>query len=224
MLIIDGPAQERIAAAIRAAEARTSGEIVCTLDAAPHRYVEWLLALSAALAFTIPPVATLLGFGPERWAAILGIWRDAPLSDVQVVELMVGAQLLTLSLVTPLLWWSPFRQRWVPLPLRRDRVHEIALHEFLARGVHLTAGRTGVLIHVSVEDHVAEVVADGAIWDRVTPDCWAETLDLLLDGLRRGDPAGGYEAAIARAGALLAEHFPPGPRAVDELPNRLILL
>jgi putative membrane protein len=214
----------RIADAIAAAESRTSGEIVCTLSTERHRYVEWVLALAALTAFLLPLGATLAGFGPARWAALAGIWQAAPLTDVQTIEIYALVQAAILLLTTLALWWSPFAQRWTPLAIRQDRVHEIALKQFLARGVHLTHSRTGVLIHVSAEDHIAEVIADEDIYTKVPPESWAETTEALLSGFRRNDPTQGFTDAIALAGDLLATHFPPRPDNPDELPNRLLIV
>jgi putative membrane protein len=216
------PDEARIAAAIEAAEAHSSGEIVCTLSTERHRYVEWVLALSAAFAFLVPLVSTMAGFGPDAWAAFAGIWQAGPLTDVQTVEIYALVQVSLLILATLALWWSPMAQRYAPLSMRRERVHEIALKQFLTRGIHLTRDRTGVLLHVSLEDHVVEVIADEEIYRRVADEHWGETAAALLAGIRRGDIAQGFVDAIALAGGVLATHFPPRDDNPDELPNRLL--
>jgi putative membrane protein len=216
--------QAQIASAIEAAEARTDGEIVCTLSVERHRYVEWVLALAAAAGFLAPVILTALGFGPTFFAFLFGQWQSEPLSDWQTVEIFALMQVTVLILATLALWWSPFAQRWVPLSIRRDRVHEIALKQFLTRGIHLTASRTGVLIHVSFEDHVVEIVADEAIYSKVSHEHWADTVAALLAGLRKGDTAQGFVDAIALAGDVLATHFPKTDHNPDELPNRLVIV
>lgn len=223
-MVITPELEARVAAAIGAAEARTAGEIVCTLSLERHRYVEWVVALAAGLGFALPLIAAALGFGPDRWAALLGIWQTEALSDVQAVELFALAQVLVAILATLALWWSPLAQRFAPLSIRRERVHEIALKQFLARGLQLTRGRTGVLVHVSVEDHVVEVIADAGIYAKVDPELWGEAAAALLAGLERGDAAGGFEAAIAMIGDILAAHVPPCPDNPDEIPNRLLIV
>ncbi|MFN7398471.1 MAG: TPM domain-containing protein [Sandaracinobacter sp.] len=216
--------QAQIASAIEAAEALTDGEIVCTLSLEHHRYVEWVLALAAAAGFLVPVLLTALGFGPTFFAFLFGQWQSEPLSDWQTVEIFALMQVTILILTTLLLWWSPFAQRLVPLSIRRERVHEIALKQFLTRGIHLTASRTGVLIHVSFEDHVVEVIADESIYSKVPQEHWAETVAALLDGIRRGDTADGFVRAIALAGDMLATHFPKTDNNPDELPNRLVIV
>ncbi len=215
---------KRVEAAIVEAEAHTSGEIVCAISDERHRYVEWVLALAAGAAFLLPVLLTLGGFGPTFWAAVFGQWQSEPLTDRQTIEIFVLMQVAVLLVATLALWWSPFAQRWSPLSLRRERVHEIALKEFLVRGIHLTDQRTGVLLHVSVRDHVAEIVADEGIYSHVSPEHWGETIAALLDGVKRGDPAQGLIDAIALAGEVLASNFPPTADNPDELPNHLLII
>ena len=49
-------------------------------------------------------------------------------------------------------------------------------------------------------------------------------LKLLVAGLRSGDLAGGYVAAIDRSGAILAEHVPPRAENPNELSDRVVML
>jgi putative membrane protein len=215
----------RIALAISDAEARTSGEIACVLDRERHAYLEWVFGLAALFAFGVPFLLVLVGAGPTAWRDLVApSWSDSPLSERHLVELYVAAQVLIFILAALLLWRSPFAQRYAPEGLRRDRVHELALKQFLARGIHLTAGRTGVLIYASLRDRMTEIVADEGIYSKVDPGAWGEADAALLAGLARGDAAAGFEAAIAAVGGLLAQHFPPRADNVDELPNRLIEL
>jgi putative membrane protein len=220
---VDASGHGRIAEAIERAEATTSGEIACVLETDGHVYFEWVLSVSAFLAFLLPFLLTLAGFGPEAWVGLLPLglaWES--LSVVEAVEVYAAVQVALFILFGLLFWWSPLAQRWAPEGVRRDRVHEMALKQFLARGVHLTADRTGVLIFVSLKDRMTEIVADEGIYAKVSPEVWAEADAALLSGIRRGDVIAGFEAAIAVVGGVLAEHFPPRDDNPDELPNRLI--
>lgn len=216
--------QKRIADAITMAESRTSGEILCVLDTGRHRYVEWILALAVVAAFILPWVMTLLGFGPERWTALVGLWRQSHLSEVQTIEVYAAVQALLFLLIMLLLWWSPFAQRLTPQPLRRARLHHSALQQFLAHGIHTTESRTGVLIFVSLEDHMAEIIADDGVYAKVAPDHWADTIEVLIAGLKRNQPAEGFIEAIALAGNVLTEHFPPAADNPNLLENHLIIV
>src|SRR5690606_5936627 len=96
------------------------------------------------------------------------------------------------------------RRMATPRSIRRARVRKAAFEQFLAHGLHVTEARTGVLIFACLADHQVEVIADRGIHERVDETVWADAAAALADGLRRGDPAGGFEAAINLAGEVLA--------------------
>lgn len=213
-------ARARIADAIAAAEARTSGEIVCTCSAERHVYTEWLLPVAMVLSLGLPLLATLLGAGPTIWAS----WLPGAAAPADAVLAYALAQIAILILVTALLWFTPLGLWITPLHIRRAHVHEVALGQFLGKGIHLTATRTGVLIHLSLVDHVAEVIADSRIYRKVPPDHWADTVAALLEGVASGDPVQGFIDAIGLAGDVLADNFPPKDGDRDELPNQLLIV
>jgi putative membrane protein len=218
----------RVSAAIELAEAQTSGEIMCVLDRDRHVYRGWVLGLAALSAFLFPFLATMAGFGPAEVLALFGAqdWLSGEegISERRLIETYAAVQLGLFLILVFLIQRTPLAQRYAPLWMRRERVHELALKQFLAHGIHLTEARTGVLIFVSLHDHMTEIVADEGIYAKVSSDVWREADAALLEGLARGDVAGGFKAAIDRVGSVLAEHFPPAESNRDELPNRLIAL
>lgn len=219
------PDRARIAAAIAEAEARTSGEIVCIVDETPYPYPATALIAGALAAFTLPLAAVMAGLDP----AALMPWRDWSSGDLSAdlrvgIEAFAAVQLLVFLAVAALLRWTRLGAMLTPQGIKRDRVHAEALAQFRARGLEATRERTGVLIFVSMPDHVAEIVADSGIYAKVSPEHWGTTIAALLEGLRDGRPADGFVAAVALAGSVLAEHFPPRRDNFDELPNRLIEL
>jgi putative membrane protein len=94
--------------------------------------------------------------------------------------------------------------------------------QFRARGLTATQGRTGVLLYLDEAEHVAEVIADEAVFTRVAADEWAETIAALVAGIKAGRAADGLVTAIGRAGAVLAAHLPVQAGDVNELPDALI--
>ena len=99
-----------------------------------------------------------------------------------------------------------------------------AWQQFLAHGLHVTEARTGVLIFAALGDHQVEVVADEGIHSKVDQAVWADAVEVLARGLRRGDPAAGFVDAVALCGAVLAEHFPPAPRNRNEVEDKLVVI
>jgi putative membrane protein len=211
----------RISAAIAAAEARTSGEIIVIVSTTPHPYRSSALAIAALAALALPLAALLFGWSPAE------LWPDWDMltpaaHERRSLEVLVAGQALVFALVLALGWYTPLARRVTPEALRRDRVHAAALSQFRARGFEATKGRTGVMLYIDEPDHIAEVIADTGIFAKVSPDHWADTIDALIDGIRAGTPADGLVAAIGLAGAVLSEHFPAGAENRNELPDQMI--
>jgi putative membrane protein len=192
----------RIIDAIRAAEARTSGEIFCVIARYSSDYRLVPLAWAAALALVVP--APLIHFT---------LWPAAVIYLVQLVVFVAAALALSLPAI---------RFRVVPRRTRHERAHAEAMRQFFAHGLHQTENRTGVLIYASLAERYAEIVADAGIHAKVTPDVWDQAIAALVAGMRDGRAGDGFVAAIERCGAVLAEHFPPGALNRDELPNKLV--
>lgn len=223
--------QERadIAAAIAAAEQRTSGEIYCVLAAQSSDYRETPLAWAAGAALLAPALLLLAGVEVQAPAAVTG-WTAAQAgaaAETAARAALIGAILLQAVLfvaVGLLAAWRPVRLFLTTPGLKSERVRQRAQELFLSKGVHETAGRTGVLIYVSLAEHRVELVADEAVDGKVDPGAWDAVVADLVAELRLGRPAKGLIAAAARCGEILAAHFPPGPQNPNELPNAVVEL
>ena len=193
---------QRIAAAIRAAEAKTSGEIYCVIAHACGGYHLVPIAWAALIALAVP--WPLIHF--TRWPA--GI-----IYLVQLAAFIAVALLLSLPMI---------RFRIVPRRRLHGRAHVVAMQQFLAQGIHLTEKRTGVLIFASAAERYAEIVADSGINAKVAPDAWAGAVAALVGAIKTGRPGDGFVAAIELCGAELARNFPPGDLNPNELPDRVV--
>jgi putative membrane protein len=204
MAIFSAEEQRAIADAITRAETKTSGEIVVVVARASGRY---------------------FGIG-LMWAALLALSVPLPLIFFTAwpVEHIYLAQLCVFAACVALIQWEAIRLMVVPVGVKRARAHEKAVEQFLAQNMHMTSGRTGVLIYVSFAERCAEVIADAAIYEKVAPQNWVEIVDRFTAKLGKGERTQGFVAAIESCGALLAKHFPPGSANIDELPNHLIVL
>jgi putative membrane protein len=213
--------RDQVSAAIAAAEARTSGEIVVIVSSQESRYHATALSVAALLSLSLPFVGVLLGWSPGSmfpdWDAVLLITRE-----IRSIEAFIVVQALIFTGVLALLNYTHLGRILTPSGLRRDRVHHAALTQFRARGLEATGGRTGVLIYVAEPEHIAEVIADTAVFAKVSPEHWGATIRALTDGIKAGKPADGMVAAIGLAGSVLAAHFPPLAGDINELPDHLI--
>ncbi len=196
--------KQRVTDAIRAAEAKTTGEIFCVVARQSSRYPLVPIVWAAAFALLIPP-----------WLILL---TDEPAWRIFLVQL-IGCVVAAIAFSHPRL-----RAHLVPQALQHERAHQTAERQFAAQGLHKTARRTGVLIFASQAERYAEIIADAGINDKVTPDVWNAAMDALLAGIKAGRPADGFVAAIEQCGGVLAQHFPraAGEVKADELPDKLV--
>lgn len=192
-----------IAAAIRTAEQRTSGQLVCVLAHASSGYA----------------------YVPVLWASVLALALPWPLIYLTPwsVERIFLAQLALFIAAGLLFSWTPLRRRLVPRRVQRARAHHAALEQFFLRHVSHTANRAGVLIFVSLAEHYAHIIADEAIAAKVPHAEWQAAIDALTGHMRDGRIAAGFIAAIERCGAVLAKHAPPDG-SPDVLPDRLYVM
>lgn len=196
--------RDRISAAIAATEKRTSGEIVAVVAEASDSY----------------------RYAPFLWAALLALVMPWPLIHFTWMKLqwIYLIQLLVFLVVLASLWPKRLRAALVPRSVKNAHAHRRATEQFLVQNLHTTDGRTGVLIFVSVAERFAEVIADRGIDTRVPEGTWQTIVDQLTSRIGEGRAADGFVQAIESVGTHLAEHFPPGTRDPNELPNHLIVL
>jgi putative membrane protein len=196
--------RDRITTAIRAVEARTTGEIVCVLaeQSADTGALPILLAALAALAlpwllvaFTMLPVLAILSW--------------------QIVVFLAVALVLCLPRV---------RVALIPRRARRAMAFRVATEQFYTRAVSRKDDRSGILIFVSLAEHYARIIADDGIDARVPQAHWKGAVDALIARAREGRVADGFVAAIEMCGAVLAEHFPSTDGSLNELPDRIYFI
>lgn len=229
MIQLTNEAHDRIAAAIKAAESRTSGEIFCVLARRVSSYRDVSLAWAAAAALILPLGLIPLGFEPGWIPGFADGWEASHLAARRVsIGHALGAYAViqaVLFVVVYLITRLPGVTRWItPRAVRRARTRNAAVQQFLAHGLHVTQARTGVLIFAALSDHQVEVVADKGIYDQVDHAVWGDAAEALAQGLKRDDPAAGFEAAVGLCGEVLARHFPPHSGNPNEVPDRLVLI
>lgn len=204
MGLISESDEHRIADAITQAEKTTSGEIVAVLAAESSTYLYAPFLWASVIALAVP------------WPLI--VWTWWPSAWVYLAQLAIFAAVLAVTVRRPI------RYALVPGSVKRARASRRATEQFLVQNMHTTAGRTGVLIFISVAERHAEIVADAAIEARVPAGTWQEIVNRLTAAFRDGRHADGLVVAIAEVGRHLATHFPPGSCDGNELPDHLIIL
>lgn len=221
--------QARVAQAVADAEKTTAGEIYCVLapEVGDDRTAPLIWAFGAAL--LLPALALLIGFRPEMLTRLFGAWTigHAAAQDGAILSALltyVGLQAAVFVVVALAVSIPPVRRALTPAPLKKARVRQAALDYFLAKDLHLTRDRTGVLIFAALAEHRVEVIADDGIYALAPHAVWDEVVADLVAGLKRGAIADGFVAAITRTGQILATHVPARSDDVNELPDGLTVL
>jgi len=191
----------RIEAAVRAAELRTSGEIVPLVVDTAYNYPRAEIQGGGLLALAVAANLSWWLFDGSLWiflaAFLVGYWPCR----------------LLLRFLPPLL-------RLLIHPAEIDaEVEERAKTAFLDHGLHRTVDGTGILILICLFEHRVQVLADHGIHQAVPPETWQKIADLVTAGIKQGRTCEALCEAIAHCGDLLAEKFPPRADDRNELPN-----
>ncbi len=95
-------------------------------------------------------------------------------------------------------------------------------HAFIHLGMERTQHRNAVLLFVAPRSRTFAIIGDEAVHAKCGDDFWRELAGAMSDYFKRGDYTDGLVHGIARAGTLLAEHFPREPGAANELPDDVV--
>jgi putative membrane protein len=196
--------RSRIAAAIREAETRSSGEIVCVLAQASSDATALPVFVAAVIALILP-------------------WLLVALTAMPVYRILSLQALAFVALV--LVLCAPRVRVWLlPRRARRAAAYRAAMEQFTIRGIARKRDRTGILIFVSLAERYARIIADEGISSRVPQSEWQGAVDALVDHMRSERIADGFIVAIERCGKALEANFPRTSASRDELPDRIYVI
>jgi putative membrane protein len=200
--------RKAVEGAIAAAEAKTAAEIV-------------------------PVVATSSG-SYSRAEDILGVWCGVlgflalGLSHVErQIDLFEGLLVFFLGLGLGcglLARFDPLKRLLTGRADRERKAVEAAHRIFFSQRIGRTAGRTGVLLYLSLFERVAVVLADERGAEALGSRGADGLRDLLVEGMKRGKPEEALVGAIRRAGERLAARLPREAGDRNELADRLVLI
>ena len=201
---ISAQERTRIADAIRSAEAKTSGEIVCVLARTSSDATALPVVVAAVIALALP-------------------WLLMAFTDMTVHRILLLQIVVFFALLVPLCL-PRVRVALMPRKTRRAIAHRVAMEQFAMRGLARKKDRSGVMIFVSLAERYARIVADDGIAARVPQAEWQAAVDALVAHMRDGRIADGFVTAIELCGEKLAVHFPRSATGGDELPYRVYVI
>ena len=213
-----------VSAAVSEAERGTDGEIVTIVTDVSDAYndagLHWAIGVMfmALALFTVFPhkIIALLTWMSNGWEHEFTLGELLPIIFVVLVVKFLAVRYLLAIM--------PLRLALTPKRTKHRRVRRRAIQYFKVGAESRTLKKTGVLIYLSMSEHMAEIVADEAVHRAVPPEAWGAAMAALIDEVRQGRPGEGMAAAVKAVGVILAEHFPKDEDDANELPDRLIEL
>ena len=211
--------RQLIAAAVTEAEKGTAGEIVPVVATVSGRYdrAEDLFGLLLGLVALVVIWVLFQDTTETAWVA----GHTPTLGLAAVIAIIVAGFLAGASLATR---FPVLRLPFIPPREMRQEVERRALEAFQRYRIRTTRGGTGVLIYVSLYEHMVRVVGDDAVKEKISREDWEGICRQVVDGMKADNAAQGLALAIRQSGELLARHFPILPDDRDELSNELILI
>jgi len=199
-----------IAAAVEAAEKKTSGEIVPMVVSTSYDYPMSDLIGGASLALPATFLLTPL-VGGWLWIGTWNLWVFLGLFSLLF---LAGQALVRRSLI--------LKRFFISNRELDAEVEEAAVTSFFKKGLYRTRAETGILIFISVFEHRVWVLADRGINRKVAPGQWDEIVALIVQGIKQKRGAEAICEAVEKVGTLLADHFPVQEDDRDELTNLIV--
>lgn len=205
--------------AISEAEKMTAGEIVPVIATVSGRYDRAEDLFGLVFALMVLTATWMLFQSPTEtgWA----VTQSDVLGLPAVVGILIGSFVVGAALATH------FPVLRLPLIARAEMLEEVerrALETFQRERVRDTSGSTGVLIYVSLYEHLVKVIGDDAVTTELPEEALEDVCALVVNGLKTGQPAEGLRQAVKKTGELLAAHLPPTGESANELANHLIFV
>lgn len=182
---------EYIKSAVTEAEKTTSAEIVPFFAESSHHYKEWIWlgsflmgALSGLIFLTLQTQIGLF-WEYESYYAIASVWSGA----------IFGLVFFYL--------FKNLRLLFVPKSFKQYYVELRSKEAFLSEEVFRTKSRTGILIYISLSEHIVRVLPDKTIAKIVPQSDWAKAVQFIVEGMRSKQKKDGIVKSIQFCGELL---------------------
>lgn len=212
--------RQSITNAVAEAESKTSAEIVPVAAAASGRYdrAEDIAGLVLGLVAMSLVWVAFQGYGePPDWGFA---W-----SNFELPAMILAAVLGFVAGAATTAWCGPLRRLFVSRQEMKDEVAARARALFFDERIHHTAGKTGVLIYISLFERMATIVADDAVMKAIGTDAIGEMCAALTSNLRIDiGLAQALCDAIRDAGYRLEPVLPRAQDDINELDDALVII
>ncbi len=191
MTIFSEADREQIAAAVKSAEGSTAGEIVPYVVERSDDYevALWRGGLSLSL---------LVITGLLLVRVFTSFWLDLRFAQTAMLILLAHGLGMVAVYFIPAL-----RRFFTGREALEHKVAQRAAQAFLSEEIFNTRDRTGILIFLSLLERQVIVMGDAGINAKVQQHDWDEVAQIIVRGMRGGEPAKALISAIHKCGELL---------------------
>jgi putative membrane protein len=216
--LLTAPQQAAVERAVADAEARTSAEIVLAMAGRCARYERAEDTVGLCLALLAVAAAWILwqDIGPDTrdWSAgatvALGLF---PLLLIFTAWAVLGS---IIARHVPALT-RPF----IPRPRMLEAVQRRGLESFHTFRVADSSASSGLLIFIALFERTVWIRGDHAISAKIPDEAWSPVRNRIVEGFKAGNPGAALPDAVRLAGDILAQHFPAGAVARNELKDEV---
>ncbi|MGH7784722.1 MAG: TPM domain-containing protein [Candidatus Binatia bacterium] len=195
---------DRITAAVRAVEDRSSSEVVCVIASSTAHVTAVPVLIAAIVALGVP------------WLLMA--------CTAMTVQRILSLQVIAFLGLLIFLSLPKMRVAMMPRRARRVMAHHVAMDQFVSRGLADNKGHRAILIFASLGERYARIIVDDEIATRIPQSHWQAAVDALIEHIRDGRVADGFVAAVDLCGNELAKHFPKIEGRPNKLPDRVYLM
>jgi len=214
--------RKRINECVGAAELKTSAEIVPVVATSSGRYdraedlvgllLGIVLMILTAILWPTPPISMESG----SWDKDPSLLQAGKLIVAMVVGFMLGVAAGSRI--------SAVRRLFTPSRQMREEVQQSAQAIFFDKRIHHTASGSGLMIYLSLFEHVAVILADQQVLKALGQGTLDELCGSLTIQLKQGSPADAICKTIEAASGKLYAVLPRQSSDVNELPDSLITI
>jgi putative membrane protein len=208
----------RVTEAVIQAESKTTAEIIPVVASSSGRYdrAEDMVGLWCGLLAVSIAWGWAQGVEVSEWGV-----PTLKLGLPSILGLMVGGWLLGVVLAH---LSGVLRRLFTPRSEQRAEVERAARQAFFDRRVHHTQASSGLLVYVSLLEHMAVVLADEQVQEKLGQQRLDALCSELVARLRKGAHTEALCHAIEQAGLALAEVLPRQSADRNELADALVVL
>ena len=210
----------RISEAIEKAEKKTSGEIAVAFVKQSDTYAIYELLFALILGVVFFNIL-LFFYTPIEHFIQTHTWHYS----TQMTTAVIGLSSFIFIALLYLLFNIPFLDRLiVPKKVMKKKVSDRAFLHFIQAGITETRDRSGILIFISHLERRVMIIADKGINQKIEQGQWAEFIDEIVLGIKKGHLTDHLVQVIRKCGYLLEEHFPIKDDDTNELSNEMTIL